>query len=78
VVPADELTATVERRAASLAVQAPRALRHIKTLMRAAFETPAEGLELERELFRDLLATQDVQEGIAALTENRRAAFTGH
>jgi enoyl-CoA hydratase/carnithine racemase len=78
VIPADELVATVERRAASLAAQAPRALRHIKTLLRAAFEQPGQpGLELERELFRDLLATQDVAEGVTAATENRRPVFTG-
>ncbi|MEO6867267.1 MAG: enoyl-CoA hydratase/isomerase family protein [Gaiellales bacterium] len=78
VVPADELVATVEKRAASLAAQAPRALRHIKTLIRAAFEQPTTGVELERELFRDLLETQDVKEGITAATENRRAVFTGN
>jgi enoyl-CoA hydratase/carnithine racemase len=78
VVPADELVATVEQRAASLAAQAPRALRHIKTLIRTAFEQPAAGLELERALFRDLLLTQDAQEGIAAVTENRRPVFTGN
>lgn len=78
VVPADELVATVEKRAASLAAQAPVALRHIKTLVRAAFEQPGQaGLELERELFRDLLATNDVKEGITAATENRRATFSG-
>ena len=78
VVSAAELVATVERRAASLAAQAPRALRHIKTLLRAAFEQPGQpGLELERGLFRDLLATQDVAEGVAAATENRRPVFTG-
>lgn len=78
VVGADELAATVEKRAASLAAQAPRALRHIKALVRAAFEQPGQpGLELERELFRDLLTTRDVQEGIAAATENRRPSFTG-
>ena len=78
VVPAAELVATVEQRAASLAAQAPRALRHIKTLIRASFEQPGQpGLDLERELFRDLLTTQDAQEGIAAVTENRRANFTG-
>lgn len=78
VVAADELVATVEQRAASLAAQAPVALRHIKTLIRTAFTQPGPtGLELERELFRDLLATQDVKEGITAATENRRAAFTG-
>lgn len=78
VVPAAELVVTVERRAASLAAQAPRALRHVKTLLRAAFEQPGRpGLELERELFRDLLSTQDVAEGITAATENRRPVFTG-
>lgn len=78
VVPAAELVATVEKRAASLAAQAPRALRHVKTLVRAAFEQPGQpGLELERELFRDLLTTSDVKEGIAAATENRRPSFSG-
>jgi len=78
VVPADDLTTTVEKRAASLAAQAPRALRHIKTLVRASFEQPGQaGLDLERELFRDLLTTSDVKEGIAAATENRKASFTG-
>jgi enoyl-CoA hydratase/carnithine racemase len=77
VVPAEELVATVLKRAASLAAQAPVALRHIKTLVRTAFEQPATGLELERELFRDLLTTQDAQEGITAVIENRRPVFTG-
>ena len=78
VVPAAELTATIAKRAASLAAQAPIALRHVKTLIRAAFEQPGQpGLDLERKLFRNLLATSDAQEGIAAITQNRRAAFTG-
>ncbi len=78
VVPADELVAVVEQRAASLALQAPRALRHVKTLIRSAFEQPGQpGLEHERALFRDLLATRDVAEGIAALSENRKPVFTG-
>ncbi|MCZ4495795.1 MAG: Enoyl-CoA hydratase/isomerase [Thermoleophilia bacterium] len=78
VIPADELTATVELRAASLAAQAPRALRHIKTLIRASFTHAGDdGLRLERELFRDLLSTRDAAEGIAALTDNRRPTFTG-
>ncbi|MCB0878579.1 MAG: enoyl-CoA hydratase/isomerase family protein [Thermoleophilia bacterium] len=78
VVPADELVEIVEQRARSLARQAPRALRHIKTLIRASFEQPADaGLELERSLFRDLLGTSDAVEGIAAVTESRRPAFTG-
>lgn len=77
VVPADELTAHVEKYAASLAAQAPVALRHIKKLINAAFVTPETGLELERELFLELLATSDVKEGVTAATENRRAQFTG-
>jgi enoyl-CoA hydratase/carnithine racemase len=78
VVPADELVGVVEQRAVSLAAQAPRALRHIKTLIGASFDLPiADGTQLERRLFVDLLNTSDVTEGIAALTENRRAVFTG-
>lgn len=79
VVPAAELTETVLSFAKSLSFQAPRALRHVKTLIRAAFTSPENvGLELERDLFRDLLSTSDVKEGITAATENRRASFTGH
>lgn len=79
VVPAAELTETVLKFATSLAFQAPRALRHVKTLIRASFTQPGDaGLELERELFRDLLSTQDVKEGITAATENRRAVYTGN
>lgn len=78
VVPAAEIVATVEQRAVSLAAQAPRALRHIKALLRAAFEQPGEtGLARERELFRDLLTTSDAVEGITAVTEGRRPVFTG-
>jgi enoyl-CoA hydratase/carnithine racemase len=78
VVTADELSGVVERRAASLARQAPRALRHIKTLIGASFDLPiTDGTKLERELFVDLLTTRDVKEGIAALTESRRADFSG-
>jgi enoyl-CoA hydratase/carnithine racemase len=78
VVPAGELVDVVEQRAASLAAQAPRALRHVKRLIGASFDVPlAEGIELERELFRDLLHTDDAAAGIAAVTENRRPTFTG-
>ena len=78
VVPAGELVELVERRAQSLAAQAPRALRHIKALLTAAFEQPgAAGLELERELFGDLLHTADAREGIAAVSDNRRPVFDG-
>lgn len=78
VVPAGELHEAGAKYAKGLGFQAPRALRHIKTLVRAAFEQPGEaGLDLERELFRDLLTTGDVKDGIGAAIENRRAAFTG-
>lgn len=79
VVPAAELHDHAVKYASSLAKQAPRALRHIKTLIRTSFATTgSDGLELERELFQDLLTTSDVKEGITAATENRRAQFTGH
>lgn len=78
VVAAAELNETVDKRAASLAAQAPRALRHIKTLIRASYEQAGQpGLELERTLFRDLLGTRDVHEGIGAAMENRRPQFSG-
>lgn len=74
----DQLDAEARKYAASLAAQAPLALRHIKRLVRAAFETPGTaGLELERELFLDVAQSNDSQEGIAAFFEGRKAAFTG-
>ena len=77
VVEASELDAEARKYAASLAAQAPLALQYIKQLVRAAFETPAAGLDLEKELFERLVTTADAKEGIAAFFEGRKAAFTG-
>ncbi|MBC7644209.1 MAG: enoyl-CoA hydratase/isomerase family protein [Thermoleophilia bacterium] len=74
----DALDAEARKYASSLAAQAPLALRHIKRLITAAFETPGQaGLELERELFLDLARSSDAQEGISAFFEGRKPAFTG-
>lgn len=78
VVPAAELRAETDRYALGLARQAPLALRHMKALVRAAFESagPA-SLADERQRFIELVRSSDAQEGIGAAIENRRAAFTG-
>jgi enoyl-CoA hydratase len=74
----DEIEAKTLAYAQGLAAQAPLALRAIKRLVRAAFETPGDtGLALEKELFLGLATSADAQEGIGAFFEGRKPAFTG-
>jgi enoyl-CoA hydratase/carnithine racemase len=73
----DALDAEALKYATSLAAQAPLAVQYIKQLVRAAFETPADGLQLEKDLFEKLAQTADAKEGISAFFEGRKANFTG-
>jgi enoyl-CoA hydratase len=61
--------------AVRLARQAPIALRGIKRAIRAAWSP--EGLAVEREAFREVLASGDAQLGVKAFLEGRRATFSG-
>jgi enoyl-CoA hydratase len=61
--------------AVRLARQAPVALRGIKRAIRAA-GTP-EGFAVEREAFREVLASEDAERGVNAFLEGERPSFSG-
>jgi enoyl-CoA hydratase/carnithine racemase len=71
----DELGAKARDYTIRLARQAPIALRGIKRAIRAA-STP-DGLSVEAEAFRDVLASQDAQTGVKAFLDGERATFSG-
>jgi enoyl-CoA hydratase len=49
-----------------------------KEAVNSAFETPlAEGVRMERRIFRSLFGTEDQKEGMAAFAEKRKPNF-GH
>jgi enoyl-CoA hydratase len=57
--------------ARQLATQSPRAMAHIKRLARSAVQTPpAEGLQLERNLFMDLMTTDWAIDAMKAYVRN--------
>lgn len=60
---------------ARLARQAPIALRGIKRAIRSAWSP--DGLAVEAEAFREVLASEDAQTGVKAFLEGERASFTG-
>ncbi len=72
VVPAAETLASALDLAAAVAAQPPQAVRAAVAAVRAAFETPlAEGLIVERDLFRALFGTPDQEEGMRAFLDRR-------
>jgi enoyl-CoA hydratase len=71
----DELEANAREYAVRLARQAPIALRGIKRAIRAA--SSPEGLSVEGEAFREVLASADAQTGVRAFLEGERPTFSG-
>jgi enoyl-CoA hydratase len=70
VVPADELAATVEALAVTLATRSPTALALAKRAVRASLELPlAEGLAVERDLMAEAMRSDDARDAIAAFLE---------
>lgn len=76
VVPAERLLERSIEIAASVARHSAVALRTAKKAVLHAFEsTLAEGLVVEREIFREPFASEDRQEGMASFLERRPACF---
>jgi len=71
----DELESQARDYAVRLARQAPIALRGIKRAIQAAAGT--EGLAVEGEAFREVLASEDAQMGVAAFLNGERPTFSG-
>jgi enoyl-CoA hydratase len=71
----EELEERARDYAVRLARQAPVALRGIKRAIRAA-GTP-EGFAVEREAFREVLASEDAERGVNAFLEGERPSFSG-
>jgi enoyl-CoA hydratase/carnithine racemase len=71
----EELEPKVRDYAVRLARQAPIALRGIKRAIRAA--SSPDGLAVEGEAFREVLASNDAQTGVHAFLEGERPTFSG-
>ncbi|OZF25687.1 enoyl-CoA hydratase [Rhodococcus sp. 14-2496-1d] len=70
------LTEAIEA-AATMATMSKPALAATKQALNSAFESPlAEGIRLERTLFKSRFATADQKEGMAAFLEKREPDFT--
>src|ERR1700753_3345005 len=73
VVPADRLMAEAIAMAEKIAEMSHPAAEMAKSAINRAFETPlAEGLHVERDLFRSTFALEDRIEGMAAFVEKRK------
>lgn len=75
VVAPDELEARARDFAARLARQAPLALRGIKRAIAAAWSP--EGMQVEKDAFRELLGSEDAKIGVKAFFSGDRPEFTG-
>ncbi|MDJ1433303.1 enoyl-CoA hydratase-related protein [Halostagnicola sp. A-GB9-2] len=78
VLEADELDERVYELAEKMATKSPIALEFAKNAVKASSRTGLEeGLDYEAELFVQLFATDDKDEGIDAFLEGREPSFTG-
>ncbi len=76
IVPADKLLDEVMAMAEKIGAMSQPAAAMAKRAVNRAFETPlAEGMEVERDLFRSTFALADRAEGMAAFIEKRPAKF---
>jgi len=78
VVPAADLLVEARRMAATLAAQAPIAMRYIINAINHGLEMPfAQGCAYEATLFGLVAATDDMREGTRAFLEKRKPSFQG-
>jgi len=78
VAPADKFRENVRQFALDLAAKAPVALKVAKALINKGADMSLDSaLELEREGFGVVASTEDLQEGVKAFTEKRKATFKG-
>jgi enoyl-CoA hydratase/carnithine racemase len=78
VVPMSGLIAQCEEIAAEICKSAPLAVARIKRAALRGLDLPlAEGLRLERELYRQLQSTEDAREGARAFAEKRAPRWKG-
>jgi enoyl-CoA hydratase len=77
IVPAADLLAEAVKAAEAVANLSLVATMAAKEAVNSAFETPlAEGVRMERRIFRSLFGTEDQKEGMAAFAEKRKPNFT--
>jgi enoyl-CoA hydratase/carnithine racemase len=78
VVPMSQLMSKCEQIAAEICKSAPLAVSRIKQAALRGLDLPlADGLKLERELYRWLQTTEDAREGALAFAEKRPPRWTG-
>lgn len=78
VVPHEELMNEVKKMARVLMSKSSVTLKLAKTAMDLGIETDLEiGLQIERELFAECFATEDMKEGLNAFLEKRKPNFKG-
>jgi enoyl-CoA hydratase/carnithine racemase len=78
VVPLDELLPTARQWAEKICEKGPLAIRRAKEAMIRGRNMPLnEGLSLELAFFEEMLQSQDYQEGLRSLAEERKPVYTG-
>jgi 2-oxoglutaroyl-CoA hydrolase len=74
----DALTALVEQYAADLNAKAPLALRALKRVLNATYDTSLKvALDIEGHSYEKLRSTEDYKEGIDAFAEKRKPTYKG-
>ena len=74
----EALTALVEQYAADLNAKAPLALRALKRVLNATYDTSLKvALDIEGHSYEKMRSTEDYKEGIDAFAEKRKPVYKG-